>query len=117
MKESLRVFFFKWVSIHTTLIFLAVSGALMLYNQHEVLEHPQGRGEEHEELLLMLGGLVALMPVALLAALWISKRLLQPVETMAATAEAICASSSATRAFKPCGTLSSSLSFLVVESG
>ncbi|MCG3147819.1 MAG: Adaptive-response sensory-kinase SasA [Verrucomicrobiae bacterium] len=91
MRGSLRVKFFKWLALHTVIIFVSVLTVMMVFNAHEAREHPGLQAEEFEEALVLGGLIVVLFPVALVGAWWISRQLVQPLQKIVVPAEEICA--------------------------
>lgn len=89
MKGPLRVQFFKWLCVQTLVVFLILGGLVTAFNLKEVAEHPDMADEESSELVVMLLGLVATIPLALLLAWVLSRQLVRPIKRMAATVDEI----------------------------
>jgi len=91
VKSSLRIKFFKWLTLQTLIIFLAVLAVVTVFNIREAKEHSGTEPEEIKEALVVAGLLIALVPLALGSAWWISYRLLRPLQKIVEPAEKICA--------------------------
>ncbi len=89
MRRALSNTFFRWISFQTVAIFLGIGLVVFLFNLKEMHEHPDLREEEAEEGLIVAGVMLALLPFAVGSAWWITRRLLQPLQEVAQTAERI----------------------------
>ncbi len=89
MRRTLRVTFFRWVTIQTLLVFLGIGIVVIAFNVKEMHEHADMAMEEAEETLVVAMVMLALLPVAVGSAWWITRRLLRPLQEVVATAERI----------------------------
>jgi signal transduction histidine kinase len=91
MKRTIRVRFFIWLTIQTSLVFLSIGLALSAYDFHEYLKNPSMKGGELEEIVVVGVVMLILFPLNLAGAWLISRRLLRPWKSLTEQAEDIAA--------------------------
>ncbi|MCE9613992.1 MAG: HAMP domain-containing histidine kinase [Lentisphaerae bacterium] len=89
MRGTLRVQFFKWLTLQTGVVFIAQVIGLKVFNLHEISEHPAMAGDERTEFRVLLTGMLILWPLAVGVAWILSRRLVEPIRSMLSTAETI----------------------------
>lgn len=90
-KRTIRSRFFYWLAIHTLCVFFSIGLALIAFDFYEYLENPAMAKEEVEEILVIASVMLVLLPVSLLGAWMISRRLLRPWKSLTEQAEGIAA--------------------------
>jgi two-component system heavy metal sensor histidine kinase CusS len=89
MKLKLRTKFMLWLMAHTSANYLALGFGLYLFNQHELREHPDDIEEEKEELLIIYGIMIGVLPIAFVGAWLVTGQVLRPLQAMLRTADQI----------------------------
>lgn len=90
MNTSLRMRYFKWLTIQTAAIFVVVIAVVTTFNVIEMREHAHMIKEETEETLAVVGLLLLLVPLAVGSAWIITGKLLAPLQEIVEPAEKIC---------------------------
>jgi len=88
-KQTIRIQFFIWLAIHTSIVFFLLWLTLAGYDFYEYLEDAENAAEEIEEVLVVLGAMVFLFPISLVGAWYISRRLLRPWKSLVVQADRI----------------------------
>lgn len=88
-KQTIRVRFFIWLAIHTSIVFLLLWLTLAGYDLYEYIEDPTHAEEEIEEVLVVIGAMAILFPISLAGAWHLSRRLFRPWKALVAQADRI----------------------------
>jgi len=88
-KHTIRIQFFAWLAIHTIIIFSTIGLAVLSFDFYEYHKNPELLEEEVEEMLVLVGVMGILLPLSLVGAWVISRRLLRPWQSLVSQAEQI----------------------------
>ena len=89
MKATLRLKFFLWIALHTAIVFLVIGVVFVSFSLHELRAYPEMVDSEIREIRTMVGVAAMLVPLSLLSAWLISRRLLRPLQRIIEPAERI----------------------------
>jgi len=87
--KTIRMRFFIWLAVHTSIVFFLIWLALAGFDLYEYIEDPNNAADEIEEVLVVLGAMAILFPISLAGAWYVSRRLLRPWKSLVGQAERI----------------------------